>query len=682
MLGDWLTADESAIVLGCHVRHAQLAAQRENWRYREEPVRGGRRKRYARSDVLAYARSRGLTVPDLGTSDPTPDTAVAPVERDRGAAGADEAGASRDGAWVSVPEKGRKRAAARMRVLEAWHAWRDGAQGNMHEFVGNWNERHPDQRVSYPTVYRWEQDFAKGGLPALVPGHYTKKAPGLSIDPRVAQVFRRAWLSQGRPNVSTAMVVATAHAAELGVAVPSYTTFRRLASELPKPIRVIARDGSKAYDDKCGDYIQIDRSSTPANHTWVSDHHQLDILCRDETGRLVFPWVTVFMDERSRMWVGWCVHTNPCTDTILMAFARGVHAYGLPSQIKVDNGRDYRSRSVTGGWKTHRLEVDENKALAALHGVQEQDRSVMGSLGVKVRFALPKNARAKSVERAFLVVNEWYSRLHPTFRGSNVLDKPERLKEFQKRPRLCPTVREIDAEFGDFVTHVYNTMPCSGRGADGRRRCDVFEAHRAPERRVDPVTLHFCLMKPTKPMLVKRNGVEVDGIQYDAVNMELHFRQDEYVYVRRDPWRAGVVYVFDLEDRPICEARNRALCSTDATREELSEAQAANRRRKKMTRAALKELIGGPGTDDVKALIEHNRALAASTDAGGGKSPPPPMRIIHMDLDGVEQAPARGARARSSADLLAEQRERAQAQRDADMELLRVGLRKRVSNTI
>ncbi len=669
-------------LLGCSERHARRLADRENWRFREEPVRGGKRKLYARQDVLAYARSKGLSVPDLGTSDTTPtNTAVAPVDRDRGAAGAGaDAG---DGAWASVPEKGRKKAAARMRVLEAWQAFKAADRGNMHLFIDEWNAEHPDHRVSYATVYRWDQDFAAGGLPALVPGYYVKETPGRQVDPRVATVFRRAWLKQTRPNVSTAMAVAIAHAQELGVKEPSYTTFRRLAAEIAKPMRVIARDGNKAYDDKCGDYIQIDRSSLPANHTWVSDHHQLDILCRDDRGRLVFPWVTVFQDERSRMWVGWCIHTNPCTDTILMAFARGVHAYGLPQEIKVDNGRDYRARSVTGGWKTHRLEVDQDKALAAVHGVQQQDRSVMGSLGVKVRFALPKNARAKSVERAFLVVNEWYSRLHPSFRGSNVLDKPEQLKEFQANPKRCPTVREIDQEFDDFINHVYNTMPCRGRGADGMRRCDAFETHRAPMRMVDPVTLHFCLMKSTKPLMVKRNGVEVDGIQYNAVNMELHWRQDEWVYARRDPWRAGVVYVFDLDDRPICEARNLPLFTTDASREELSAAMAGQRRRKKVTRDAVKELTGGPATDDLAALIAHNRALAASSDAGGGKSPPPPKQLIRTgDVAGLEPTPARGARARSSADLLAEQRERAQAQRDADMELLRKGLMKRASNTI
>ena len=456
MQSEWLTAAESAITLGVHLRHVQLAAKAGNWREHPEgrKVRGGVAKLFHYTSVIQYARLKGIAVPEwLSAMETAPPglqlvhDVPAPAEPE-------------SGAWDSVSEKGRQEAAARLATVEAWLSWAASKRGNMAAFVAYWRKAHPDQRgISKCRVYAWVKAHQQGGIRALVPGWYSRTSNGPSIAQDFWELFEPIYLDESRPSLEQAYRQAEALALANDIEIPHIAKVRRRVELIPEAIRIRHRYGKKASDDKSVPHMMLDVSKLPANSWWISDHHQVDILCRDERGRLVFPWVTVFQDWRSRMWVGWCVHTNPNTDTILLAFARAVREYGLPEHVKVDNGKDYRSALVTGGWQQLRLEIDQVRA-----------KSVMGLFDLDVRFAKPFNAKAKPIERTFRIVKEWFSKMFESYRGGNVLEKPERLKEFQAHPERCPTVAELDVLFAGFVNDVYNRMPCRGNGAHGKPR--------------------------------------------------------------------------------------------------------------------------------------------------------------------------------------------------------------------
>lgn len=52
------------------------------------------------------------------------------------------------------------------------------------------------------------------------------------------------------------------------------------------------------------------------NDVWFGDHHQFDVFVLDERGRPVRPWLTAWYDIGSGRVVGWCISTNPNSETI------------------------------------------------------------------------------------------------------------------------------------------------------------------------------------------------------------------------------------------------------------------------------------------------------------------------------------------------------------------------------
>ena len=77
------------------------------------------------------------------------------------------------------------------------------------------------------------------------------------------------------------------------------------------------------------------------------DHHIIDRVVMYE-GRLVRPWLTVFLDMRSAAVLGWCVSTNPNSRTILMSYYMMAIRFGIPEMAHIDNGKDYKGKTIKG----------------------------------------------------------------------------------------------------------------------------------------------------------------------------------------------------------------------------------------------------------------------------------------------------------------------------------------------
>lgn len=111
---------------------------------------------------------------------------------------------------------------------------------------------------------------------------------------------------------------------------------------------------------------------------WVSDHAQIDVACLSPDGNIVFPWVTAWRDYKSGKWLGWilqCGHPN--SDHIFQSFYYAAQRYGLPKDIIIDNGKDYRSKDFAGG-RQFKIEADQFKTTCML-----------SELNVRANFALP-----------------------------------------------------------------------------------------------------------------------------------------------------------------------------------------------------------------------------------------------------------------------------------------------------
>lgn len=72
---------------------------------------------------------------------------------------------------------------------------------------------------------------------------------------------------------------------------PSVAAFQRFVNNIPYPAKVLAREGKKAFADKCEPYIPFDYRSICTNEVWRADNHVFDLWTIDDKGRIFRPWI-------------------------------------------------------------------------------------------------------------------------------------------------------------------------------------------------------------------------------------------------------------------------------------------------------------------------------------------------------------------------------------------------------
>jgi putative transposase len=163
------------------------------------------------------------------------------------------------------------------------------------------------------------------------------------------QTLQRGPLHRARARRAEARVAALYNH---GSQPPSYTTVRVYLKSLPRAVRTLAKEGEKAFNNKLRPFVIRDYRKLAVNEIWVSDHMRHDVFVRNDLdlpgstpdARLRL-WLTAFMDVRSRKIVGmsWCV--NPSSESISSALRVAVAQFGVPREVLIDNGEDYKKIS-------------------------------------------------------------------------------------------------------------------------------------------------------------------------------------------------------------------------------------------------------------------------------------------------------------------------------------------------
>lgn len=98
-----------------------------------------------------------------------------------------------------------------------------------------------------------------------------------------------------------ASVVAVQH----GWPVPSYEVVRRTIRRLDRGLIALAHHDGDVYRD--GFELVLRRDSAHPNDLWQTDHTELDLMIVDETDKPARPWLTVILDDHSRVVAGYTV---------------------------------------------------------------------------------------------------------------------------------------------------------------------------------------------------------------------------------------------------------------------------------------------------------------------------------------------------------------------------------------
>lgn len=451
-------------------------------------------------------------------------------------------------------------------------------------FLRDWNAAHPDAQLSQSTLYNWQAKHRADGLSGLLP-QYGKRKGERRIDAPAWEFFQVQYLQQSRPSVGDCYILLARKAKIEGWTIPSRATIARMVKEdIPEAVRTLRRFGEKKYMDDIQTFTRRDPESIRAGEVFVGDHHILDVFINVgtiEKPKWARPWMTAWLDMRSRKFVGWTINLSPCTDEIIAAFANAAldPAIGLPRHIYIDNGRDYCSAKFAGRGHRGNPLTEEDKETLIAEG--KMARSLMDRLDIKTHWAIVENARAKVIERAFKEVVERFSKAFPLYCGRNQDERPDVLEERMKNPKkYAMNLAEFRAIFDDWIRTVFNKTTSQGAGRAGECPDETYMRTRLPVRTADADVMRLYFMRSTNPFRIGRNGITFRKAEYYHPDMAL--LKGKRVYVRYRDEDPEHIWLYDTDDRYLGEAeRISALPAIAATAEELDAEQTRKARERK-----------------------------------------------------------------------------------------------------
>ncbi|MDH4162005.1 MAG: winged helix-turn-helix domain-containing protein [Nitrospirota bacterium] len=487
--------------------------------------------------------------------------------------------------YAAAPGWARQKADKYLQIIRA-SAGLKGA--SLRQFVAEWNGTQPDLKTSYDAVLDARNKYAEQGIAGLL-AKYGHSAGNSKVQDDHYKYFKNAYLKEGAPSVKSCWTRTLGYARTLNPQLqlegfPSPSAFlRRVEREIPKSSIFLARFGPEAWNRKYASHVDRDYSQIKPGQVIVGDHAQVDVAVMLPNGKACFPWITAWRDYKTSKWLGWLHHPEPPnSDHIFQSFYYTVKENGLPEELYIDNGRDYKSRDFAGGRKRGRVTVDEKKTT-----------SMLSLLGVTPHFALPYNAQTKPIERDFLRNKEWFSKHMPGYRGGNVTERPDSLDGEIKSGRIL-SYDEYLKLMDVYIMTVANKMPSNGKVLQGRCPDEVWNAERSEMRKVGADALKLFCQRTSKEVTIGRNGVRDSELQVTYFGEFMYALTGTKVYLRRDVQAYQTAWVFDATTDEYLGKANlvgavQALAKTDIERAELKAALAHKHRTRKIAKSYLKD---------------------------------------------------------------------------------------------
>ena len=492
----------------------------------------------------------------------------------------------------------RKEIAWWLKTVDDWQRYRNKYPGSKAEadgkFIALCAKTDPEHPLSVDMLYsRWKA-IRENNLDGLVNKRGKNRKGKSTITEPMRQAFLYYYLDQSQHPIKKCYeymkLWAQQEAPYLVADIPSYTTFYRMVqNDIPEPIKVLGREGEKAFDDRCAPYIQRIYSEMASNEWWIADNHTFDVITQGDNGQRHRLYLTAFFDARSGIFTGCYVTLNPSSQATLIALRKGILKYGIPENIYVDNGREFLTFDIGGLGHRKKKPKDAQERF--------EPPPVFERLGIKMTNAIVRNAKTKIIERRFRDVKDHLSRLFDTYTGGNVLEKPERLKGILKNGEI-----PLDSTFTEAVEELldwyFNQQPYGGEVVTdrGKPRQQVYNENLHTKRVAGAEDLSLMLMRSSRPQKVGRLGVRLPIAGYNIPYWDNDFiiqMQGKQVYLRYDPDDLREVRVYDLEDRYICTlpARDDAICKYGDDSEQVKAAIRETRSLKKKAKAQMEASI-------------------------------------------------------------------------------------------
>jgi len=395
-------------------------------------------------------------------------------------------------AFENASENQQRRATKRRTATVAYERflleWGDrrGLFATKERWAEQYALEHPElSGLSVDSLERWLSAYRSFGIDGLVDRNDGSSRRGATVLPsKVRNFFRETLKSGDAPNVARAVRDTRYWALDAGIDLDAIAddAFYRFAQTIPE----LELRATGAEQDKPSWMPSIRRDYTTLRALQVvqADHHIADVFVRcDDPSchRGHRPWLTVFIDVRSRRVLSWIGALDyPNSERILKAFRALIEQHGIPEAAYIDNGKDFRKAfgKALRTWGAPALD-------------EGYFNNLLTALGLRAIFATPYRAQSKTIERLF---GTFVSRL---WKGSAAYTGPlgkrtERVTRAFEDPQQLPTLTDFLALLDSEIT-IYNTdLGHRGHGMNGRSPLQVFDETRIPRR--DPDQKGFALV--------------------------------------------------------------------------------------------------------------------------------------------------------------------------------------------
>ncbi|MDE6781618.1 MAG: Mu transposase C-terminal domain-containing protein, partial [Ruminococcus sp.] len=483
-------------------------------------------------------------------------------------------------------------------LLKEWQGRRSQYKSKTefdHNFVGECRLKYEGIEISERILYRKWSAYKNDDYDGILGNRGAWNRGNTMIPEPVWEDFLWEWLDENQPTVSLCYRSAIKWTAEfypeLLDLIPSEITFRRrIEKDVSYAVKTLLRDGEKAFSDRCLPYIMRMYDKLEANDCWIADNHTLDIQSYGDTGNVHRLYLTAFLDAKSGVLTGWNITESPDSQSTILALRNGIMRFGIPKCIYVDNGREFLTHDIGGkGHRTHGKKDD----------LQPEPPTILKRLGIEMRNAIVRNAKAKPIERTFYTVKNQFSKLWDSYCGGTILERPESLKRRIKDGKL-PCDYEIRSTLNAWIDNEFNSQEYGGseQKYKGMSRLEVWEKTCPEMRMATESALNLMLMRSTRKQKIKRNGVYVtvcgEKIWFTEPQ-ETIMNLEKEVYVRYDPADLRTIRIYDAEtDRYMFTWANADQLMIDyieENQERIADANALIRETKKFVREQAKGTV-------------------------------------------------------------------------------------------
>ncbi len=393
------------------------------------------------------------------------------------------------------PDKAKEVALARLDLVKEWQMQRK-TQKNKTKFDMDFLDAY-NSRVLFPVIYstlgnvsigtlqRWKRILGSSSdFRLLLPNYHYTGESRTTLSDFEKQIFLKLLLHPNKFSIGKAISLTQyVLKSQKQEYIPATPTFRRFANWYRAHNYdkwVLLREGEKTLKEEVIPHIKRDLSKIRVGEVLVADGKKLNFqVINPFTGKPCRATLLAFMDWKSTALVGYEIMLEENTQNIASALRNAILNIGaVPKFVYQDNGRAFKAKFFTGGKDFREL---------GFTGIYEK-------LGITPIFANPYNARAKVIERFFLEMQESFEKLLPSYIGTNIENKPARMRRNEKFHRetfqnYVPTIEQTIKMIDSWLEYKHSQLCPNDRTKTIKEKLAEIEKQEINEQLLDDLMM-------------------------------------------------------------------------------------------------------------------------------------------------------------------------------------------------